>query len=610
MRVELAEKEKLELARQVAREKFEPFLWHFPVDQRDQYWGRIEVLYQSFYAYEELLAVFGDAPFQSNSLLASMETITGYLTDETVVKAGSMTQQKTQEVLLRYARQPKARAVGAQDARRLRVFLCHSSADKPVVRDLYRRLQADGFAPWLDEQELLPGQQWMEQILAAVIGCDAVIICLSQRSVTKEGYLQKEIREVLYAAEEKPESSILIVPLRLDDVEVPRSLSQWQWADLFREGGYSRLIGALTARANALGLTLVSETEARGPSLCMGCMREKGFADSCPYCGWREGTPAESPLQLPPRTVLNGRYMLGRLLGQGGFGITYLAWDLNRGQKLAIKEFFPLAVSTRTADRLTASPVTAKYKAEFQYGLSKFAEEGQRLARFKDQPGIVSVLDLFSANGTAYIVMEYLEGRTFKHYLGESGGRISFDAALKILTRVMNALEKVHSAGMLHHDISPDSVFVEENGQTKILDFGATRYAVGEQSQSLSVILKPGYAPEEQYRTKGHAGPWTDVYALGATFYRAIAGNPPADAMDRLGQDELIPPSRLGIKMPSGSEAALLKALAIRAESRFRSVAEFRSAIGLSSQIGVSSKRAPRTLWERLIHSVGPSKSR
>jgi serine/threonine protein kinase len=319
-------------------------------------------------------------------------------------------------------------------------------------------------------------------------------------------------------------------------------------------------------------------------SRCMGCMQEKGSAHLCPRCGWSEGAPAESPLQLAPRTVLQDRYLLGRALGQGGFGITYLAWDLNLNRRLAIKEYFPLAMSTRAEDRVTVSPISAKSKPDLEYGLRKFADEGRALARLRDRPGIVSMLDFVYANGTAYIVMVYVEGHTFKQYLEERGGRISFEAALKILALVLNALDEVHDAGMLHRDISPDNIYVEEDGQTKILDFGATRYAMGEQSQSLSVVLKPGYAPEEQYRRKGRQGPWTDIYALGATFYRAITGHAPPEAPDRLAQDELIPPSRLGIKMPPHSEAAILKALAVRAENRFKAVAEFRRAVGVRAE--------------------------
>jgi formylglycine-generating enzyme required for sulfatase activity len=144
--------------------------------------------------------------------------------------------------------------------RQLRVFLCHSSGDKPAVRDLYRRLQADGFAPWLDEEELLPGQDWQQEIPAAVRTCDVVIICLSQKSVSKEGYLQREIREALYVAEEKPEGTIFIIPVKLEEVEVPKRLSQWQWASLFHEGGYQRLVRALHLRASTL-----AEREAKVP---------------------------------------------------------------------------------------------------------------------------------------------------------------------------------------------------------------------------------------------------------------------------------------------------------------------------------------------------------
>jgi len=142
--------------------------------------------------------------------------------------------------------------------RPLRVFLCHSSGDKPAVRDLYRRLRTDGFEPWLDEEELLPGQDWHEEIPAAVRACDVVIICLSQKSVSKEGYLQREIRDALYVAEEKPEGTIFIIPVKLEEVEVSRRLSQWQWAKLFGEGGYQRLVRALNVRASAIGAAVAA----------------------------------------------------------------------------------------------------------------------------------------------------------------------------------------------------------------------------------------------------------------------------------------------------------------------------------------------------------------
>jgi serine/threonine protein kinase len=312
--------------------------------------------------------------------------------------------------------------------------------------------------------------------------------------------------------------------------------------------------------------------------LCMGCMVRKGKAEVCPQCGYRDGGP-ESPLQLPPRTLLEGKYVIGCALGQGGFGITYLACDLTLNKKLAIKEYFPLQISTRAQDHRTVSPISGKNKQDLEYGLAKFAEEGKALAHFRNHSGVVSMLDFLYSNGTAYIVMAYVEGRDLKRYLNEQGGRISFEAALRILTLVMAALEDVHRAGIMHRDISPDNIYVEETGGVKILDFGATRYAMGEQSRSLSVVLKPGYAPEEQYRSRGRQGPWTDIYALGATFYRAITGRVPSESPDRLAEDNLVPPSHMGIEIPASSEAALMKALAVKADDRFQTVAEFRQAI-------------------------------
>jgi serine/threonine protein kinase len=311
--------------------------------------------------------------------------------------------------------------------------------------------------------------------------------------------------------------------------------------------------------------------------LCMGCMAPKGKTAVCSRCGYFD-RPPENPQQLPPRTILENKYVVGRVLGQGGFGITYLGYDLELNKKLAIKEYFPLQISTRAGDHLTVNPISTKNRQELEYGLNKFADEARALTQFKKNPGVVSILDFLYAHGTAYIVMEYVDGRDLKDYLHQHGGKISFEAALKIILLVMAALEDVHRTGIIHRDISPDNIYVEANGGIKILDFGATRYAMGEQSRSLSVVLKPGYAPEEQYRGKGRQGSWTDIYALGATFYRAITGFVPPDALDRLIEDELVPPS-LRVAVPAYADAALLKALALKAENRFQTVAEFREAL-------------------------------
>jgi serine/threonine protein kinase len=328
--------------------------------------------------------------------------------------------------------------------------------------------------------------------------------------------------------------------------------------------------------------------------LCMGCMRNKGEADPCPDCGWVEGSLPDSPAQLAPRTILAQKYLLGRVLGQGGFGITYLAWDMLLSRKLAIKEYFPREICSRARDLITVQALTQRSRDDFQYGLTKFVEEGQNLARFRDYPGIVSLLEFFEANGTAYIIMAYMEGMTFKQYLETQGGKINFEAALDILTPVMDALREVHRVGMLHRDISPDNIYINQDRQVKILDFGATRYALREQSHGLTVLFKPGYAPFEQYSSGGKQGAWTDVYAVGATFYRALTGKPPSEAPDRMAHDDLVLPSAMGIRVPVKSEPALLKALAVHWENRFQNIQDFQDAITPAQESDRVPQRATR----------------
>lgn len=333
-------------------------------------------------------------------------------------------------------------------------------------------------------------------------------------------------------------------------------------------------------------------------TLCMGCMGPRG-GSHCPDCGYREGTPTESPLQLRPRSLLNGRFLVGRVLGQGGFGITYLACDLQsthrNNQILAIKEYFPSAVAIRINDGKTVSHSDSTAREPFHYGLEKFAEEGSTLMhlRAKNHPNIVEFLDFFKSNGTGYIVMKYVDGVTLLDYLHQLGGKIPFQTALNILVPVMDALRTVHGENIWHRDVSPDNIYITKSKVVKILDFGSTRQALGNPARSQQLFLKPGYSPEEQYRSSGPQGPWTDVYALAATCYRCITGKTPPPAPDRLAQDDLEPPSRLGVNIPECSEAALIKALAVRASNRFQSIGEFQRAIAPSGPSAAREAKGP-----------------
>ncbi len=313
--------------------------------------------------------------------------------------------------------------------------------------------------------------------------------------------------------------------------------------------------------------------------LCMGCMVKTGGSAVCPACGRARGTPPDSVQHLSPGTVLNRKYCVGKVLGQGGFGITYLALDTYLDVKLAIKEYFPRELVSREAGGNNISVHSQTSRGQYNYALEKFLTEARTLARFEGHPNIISVRDYFEANGTAYMVMHYLDGITMKDYLEQRKEPVSFAEGLNVIMPVLDALRAIHEKGILHRDISPDNIFITNKGRIILLDFGAARQAIGEKGKHLSVVLKPGYAPEEQYRSRGMQGPWTDIYAVAATFYRAITGYMPPESLDRLTDDPLVPPSGLGLQLTKAEETALLTALAVRSENRYQEVALFQEAL-------------------------------
>ena len=283
------------------------------------------------------------------------------------------------------------------------------------------------------------------------------------------------------------------------------------------------------------------------------------------------------PLALPQGTILAGQYIIDHALGQGGFGITYKATDHKTGQKVAVKEFFPDSMATRTQTTVTA--FSGERGESFAYGKSCFLQEAETLAEFIGNENIVKVHSYFEENGTAYFVMDFVEGTSFDQYIKEHGGRISYEEAEQILLPVMDALAAVHSRGIVHRDVTPDNIYITKDGTVKLLDFGAARYSLGDKSRSLDVVLKHGFAPKEQYTRHGKQGPFTDVYTVGASFYFAITGRRPPDSIDRLEEDDLIPPSSLGVAIPPAKEDALLQAMSVQASARFQTMGAFKQAL-------------------------------
>ena len=312
---------------------------------------------------------------------------------------------------------------------------------------------------------------------------------------------------------------------------------------------------------------------------CFHCMNSiPDGAALCPCCN--EAPSKENPPYcLTAGTVLKNKYIIGNVIGEGGFGITYAGWDSALGQKIAVKEYYPSICANRshTGDNQVI-PGQASKGQYFRMGKERFTQEAQSAAQFSGEAGIVKILDYFEENDTAYIVMNYVEGGD----LGEivrSRGKLEPKTFFAVMLPLMRTLEHVHQTGMIHRDIAPDNIIMSQDGSLTLLDFGSARYYFGEETKSLSVVLKPGYAPYEQYSRKGKQGAWTDVYALCATIYKCITGNTPPDALDRAVSDELKKPSELGVRLPAAVENALMKGLAIFPKDRLQTVGELRKAM-------------------------------
>lgn len=320
--------------------------------------------------------------------------------------------------------------------------------------------------------------------------------------------------------------------------------------------------------------------------ICFGCFEQYDDSfDICPHCGYAEGTEPELATYMRPGAILNERYVIGRALGHGGFSVTYLAWDALLLHKVAIKEYLPSEYATRRPGESRLTIFSGKEGEYFQFGKEKFLDEAKRLSAFQNEDGIVHVYDCFSANETAYLVMEYLDGITLSEYLKKEAavspqGRIAPEKAISMLTPVMLSLQRVHDSGMIHRDIAPDNIMLLKDGGVRLIDFGAARHAVHDCGKSMTVIIKDGYSPEEQYNSHSVQGPAADVYALSATLYQMITGITPPGAIERgeylqkHKRDMLPPPSKFNKAVTKTQDTAILNGMALHTQDRTQSVAE------------------------------------
>ena len=238
--------------------------------------------------------------------------------------------------------------------------------------------------------------------------------------------------------------------------------------------------------------------------ICYNCMKQyKTEYGMCPFCGSSNDSIVPEPLMLRPGTVLQQRYLIGKALGHGGFSVTYLGYDTNLQIRVAVKEYLPSEYATRVGNESMVTVSEQPGDADhYMQGIDKFIQEAQRMAGLDNIDGIVKVFDAFMENNTAYIVMEYLEGETIAQKLKKEG-KLKPDKTFEMLIPLLDSLERVHQAGILHRDISPDNIIYTNEDTIKLIDFGAARKMPKEKSRSLSVFIKPGYTPVEQYTTDG-----------------------------------------------------------------------------------------------------------
>lgn len=309
---------------------------------------------------------------------------------------------------------------------------------------------------------------------------------------------------------------------------------------------------------------------------CYNCMTQlpNQNINKCPHCGKPLKSQTMATDILLPGTTLQGKFIVGELLGTGGFANTYIGWNQMLACRVAIKEFFPRGMSVRGGDRKTVSVSGETAREHYKLSLRSFLEEARRLAELNDVFGIPDIYSYFEENGTGYIVMEYLEGITVKKLMKDSGGRLSYEWSRQIILSVLMILKDIHRRGILHRDIAPDNMMITSDGVVELIDFGVAKRQMGHMADSV-LMLKAGYSPLEQYTRNAAQGVYTDLYSVAASFYHMITGSKPPAAMERFNLETLKPLSSFGIQIPKQAEMAIMMCLYLNPEYRLASAEEF-----------------------------------
>lgn len=327
--------------------------------------------------------------------------------------------------------------------------------------------------------------------------------------------------------------------------------------------------------------------------ICPNCFKDIGSACVCPHCNYDLINAKKHIGVLPEFTLLNNKYLIGRVLGRGGFGITYIALDIEKNIICAIKEYMPSEYSKRSGNTTNIEPFPdTKSRNVFSHGRDKFVEEARTLQKLRSNPIVVDIFDFFSQNNTAYLVMEYLDGLDLRKRAQINGGKLDVKFADQIFLTVASALMDIHRRNILHRDLSPENIIVTSNNRIKLIDFGAARNYVSLQNKGMSILLKPGFAPPEQYNTKGNQGPWSDVYSLCATYYSLVSGKQLVDALYRYRGTPQPSLKSLGCNVSQKASDVIEKGLELDYKKRYRDFKELLD--DLYSKASIEPQKPPK----------------
>lgn len=451
------------------------------------------------------------------------------------------------------------------------IFVSYSHRDEDRVMSVVHRMQEDGYRVWYDEGIEL-GADWPESVAIHLRDC-AVMLAFISAAFLDSHNCRKEID---YAVSKKKPMLYLL----LEDVTFSPGM-EMQLSTVQSFSIHKAPSDVFYRKLYASGLLLscrvpIQLTEADIDNLTVPGDYQKNASKSSienePFPENKKTVFYETTgHQLKTGSMVRNRYKITQILGEGGFGITYLGEDTTLGIKVAIKEYFPVGIVYRTQPAKTVSMYTnEEAKRAFVKGKDRFLREARILARFSEDPFVVTVRDYFEENNTAYLIMEYVEGETLAD-MARKKGKLSQQEIMVMMLPVMETLSRIHEQGVIHRDISPANL-ISDGKHIKLLDFGAANHFDEDDERSFSVIMKPGYAPQEQYRRDSEQGPWTDIYALCATIYKLLTGELPQDALGRIVKDNVLPPSEMGIKVDKSFESALMKGLAVYPQNRYQSV--------------------------------------